>query len=138
MRQSALAIVALMFVGGVTFGQNQAQSGKGDDAETALIRAGDEQLVKAFNAGQADELAAMFLPKGELIDEHGQAYQGQQEIKDLHGKYFAKFPGAKLTLVIDSIRLVGPVAIEEGTRLLTTNDAASQARLRYIPVRTKT
>src|SRR5437660_898443 len=59
-------------------------------------------------------------------------------ILDLHAMYFAKFPGAKLTLVIDSIRLVGPVAIEEGTRLLTTKDAASQARLRYIAVRTKT
>jgi hypothetical protein len=41
------------------------------------------------------------------------------------------------SLVIDSIRLVGPVAIEEGTRLLTTKDAAGQARLRYIAVRTK-
>src|SRR5438105_10043590 len=114
MRRFDVVIAALMFMGGIAQGQNTSQSGKGDDAETALIRASDEQLVKAFNAGQADELAAMFLPKGELIDEHGQAYQGQREIKDLHATYFAKFPGAKLTLVIDSIRLVGPVAIEEG------------------------
>src|SRR5438876_950570 len=107
MRRSASAMVVLVFVGGLSFGQNPSQTGDGDDVEIAQIRTGDEQLVKAFNAGKADEVAAMFLPKGELIDEHGHIYQGQQGIQDLHAKYFAKFPGAKLTLIIDSIRLVG-------------------------------
>src|SRR5205807_5003243 len=94
---------------------NSARPQTQDGVETAKIRASNEQFVAAFNAGKAGDVAAMFLLKGELIDEHGRAYQGQEEIKDLHAKYFEKFPGAKLILIIESIRLVGPVAIEEGT-----------------------
>ena len=47
-----------------------------DDAAIAAVRKSDEQLVAAFNAGKADEVAGMFLPKGELIDEEGTVYQG--------------------------------------------------------------
>jgi len=108
-----------------------------DDADTAQIRAADEQLVKAFDAGKADEVAALFLPKGELIDEQGTVHQGQQEIKDLLTKFFAKFPGAKLTLDVESIRIAGSVAIEEGTRHTTTKDGAERGQVRYIKVRTK-
>lgn len=109
-----------------------------DDADAKQIRAADEQLVKAFNAGKADDLAALFLPKGELIDEQGNAYQGQAELKDLFAKYFGKFPGATLALEIESIRVVGPVAIEEGTRHMATKDSAAKAEVRYITVRAKT
>src|SRR5262249_15794222 len=108
-----------------------------NDPDTAAVRAADEQLVKAFNAGKADEVAALFLAKGELIDEQGTIYQGQQEIKDLLTKFFAKFPGAKLTLNVDSTRVVGPVAIEEGSRHTTTKDDVQRAQVRYIAVRTK-
>ncbi|MCE9552724.1 MAG: nuclear transport factor 2 family protein [Planctomycetes bacterium] len=94
--------------------------------------------MKAFNAGKADELTEMFLPKGELIDEEGTIYQGQREIKDLLSGFFAKFPGAKLALDIQSIRLVGPVAIEEGTRTITTKDGANKSQFRYLAIRTKT
>jgi len=109
-----------------------------DAAETTAIKASDEALVKLFDAGKAAEIAALFLPKGELIDEEGVVYQGQAEIKDLLTKFFAKFPGAKLTLSIESIRLVGPVAIEEGTRYTTTKEGKDRAQVRYIAVRTKT
>jgi len=107
------------------------------DTDTAPIRTADEQLVKAFNTGKADEIAAMFLDKGELVDEQGTIYQGQQQIKDLLTKFFAKFPGAKLALNVDSIRVIGPVAIEEGTRHTTTKDEVDRSQVRYIAVRTK-
>jgi uncharacterized protein (TIGR02246 family) len=108
-----------------------------DDAETAAIKAADEQLIKAFNAGKVDELAEMFLPKGELVDEEGLVHQGQEAIKDLLAKYFAKFPGAKLTMEVDSIRIIGPVAFEEGTRTTTTKDDAEMAQVQYSMIRTK-
>lgn len=118
--------------------QPPAQASAQDAAETAQIKAHAEALVKAFDAGKVDELVGMFLPKGELIDEEGVVYQGQAEIKNLLTKFFAKFPGAKLTLSIESIRLVGPVAIEEGTRYTTTKEGQNRAQVRYIAVRTKT
>jgi len=108
-----------------------------NDPDTAAIRAADEQLVKAFNAGKADELAAMFLPKGELVDEEGIVYAGQAAIKDLLTKFFEKFPGAKLTHDVDSIRVIGPVAFEEGTRTIVTKDESDAAQVSYILIRTK-
>jgi uncharacterized protein (TIGR02246 family) len=80
----------------------------------------------------------VFLPKGELIDEAGTVYQGQQEIKALLSAFFTQFPGAKVAHDIESVRLVGPVAIEEGTRTMTTADGVEKSRFRYIAVWAKT
>jgi uncharacterized protein (TIGR02246 family) len=108
-----------------------------NDADTAAIRAADERLVKAFNAGKADELAALFHAKGELLDEQGVLHEGQAAIKGLLTKYFDAFPGAKMTVEVDSIRVVGPVAFEEGTRTITTKDETGKAIVHYSLVRTK-
>ncbi len=107
------------------------------DPSTAEISGVSEKLAAAFNGGKADEVAAMFLAKGELIDEKGTVYQGPAEVKDLLTAFFEKFPGTQMKDEIDSIRLVGPVAIQEGTRITTTK-GGSAARIRYISVLAKT
>lgn len=109
-----------------------------DAVAIAAVRKSAEQLVTTFNAGKADAVAGMFLPKGELIDEQGIVYQGPQEIKDLLKAFFQQFSGAKLATNIESIRLVGPVAIDEGTRTMTTADGAVKSQFRYIAVWAKT
>lgn len=109
-----------------------------EDAAIAQVRKSAEQVTTAFNAAKVDEVAAMFLPKGELIDEDGTVYQGEKEIKDLLSAFFKKFPGTKLSLNIESIRIVGPVAIEEGTRTMKAKDGTTQSQFRYISVRAKT
>lgn len=105
-----------------------------DDAAIALIRKNGEQLVAAFNAGNADDVTAKFLPKGELIDENGTIYQGEKEIKELMSAFFTRFPGTNLTINIESIRIVGPVAIEEGTRTMKAADGATRSQFRYLTV----
>ena len=105
-----------------------------EDAAQAAVRQRAEQLVTAFNAGKSDDIAACFMPRGELIDEAGTVYQGSQEIKGLLNAFFKEFPGAKLALNIESVRLVGPVAIDEGTRSMTTADGAVRSQFRYIAV----
>jgi uncharacterized protein (TIGR02246 family) len=107
------------------------------NADEAAVRASGQQLVAAFNAGKAADVAALFLPEGELIDEHGKVYAGRQPITELLTKFFARFPNAKVNLEVDSLRVVGPVAIEEGTRLTTTADNQQAAEIRYLAVRTK-
>ncbi len=57
--------------------------------------AGSVQLAKAFNDGKVDELVAMFVPTGELVDEQGTIHRGPQEIKALLTAFFKKFPGAR-------------------------------------------
>jgi len=115
----------------------------GDDEPAATeIRAGAAATVAAFNAGKADDMASVFAPKGELIDEEGNVYQGRKELADGFTKFFQKFPGAQLRLDIESIRQFGPdLAIEEGTRYITApskeKGAVAKAQLRFSAVRRK-
>ncbi|MGD9647115.1 MAG: nuclear transport factor 2 family protein [Pirellulales bacterium] len=109
------------------------------DNETAeAIHQNAKTLVAALNAGKAAEVGGMFLPKGELIDEAGTVYQGPSEIEALLTKFYERFPGAKLTIEVESIRPVGPVAIEEGSRTFASADGDLQARFRYIAIWAKT
>lgn len=136
-RRAAIGLTllcSLLFAGR----EKSARAQGPDDAAIAAIRKSAEKMATAFNAGRVDELAAAFLPTGELIDEAGTVYQGQQEIKNLLTRFFQKFPGVTLTFDIDSIRLVGPVAIEEGTRTMTTKEGRTRSQFRYVAVRTRT
>lgn len=108
-----------------------------EDPGVAEIRKATEKLTSAFGAGKSDELAAMFLVNGELIDEEGTVYQGQKEIKELAAAFFEKFPGTQVRNEIDSIRIVGPVAIQEGKRVTTAKDGTTST-VRYIGVLSKT
>jgi uncharacterized protein (TIGR02246 family) len=132
-RATSAAILGVILLAGTAL----AADGQ-DDPAIEAVRKSAEQVVQTFNAGKADQVAATFLPKGELIDEEGTVYQGQQEIKDLLQAFFKQFPGAKLAMDIESIRLVGPVAIDEGTRTMTTADGVEKSRFRYIAIWAKT
>lgn len=108
------------------------------DPAEAEIRASAEDFVKAFNAGDAAKVVAHFAESGEIIDEEGTQYQGTDEVKQLFGAFFLKFPGAKLVMDIESVRTVAPnVAIEEGTRVIMGKDEKDTAQVRYSSVRSK-
>lgn len=101
---------------------------------TEAIRADSEKLAVAFNAGNAEAVAQMFLATGELIDETGTIYQGEADIKGLLTAMFEKFPGVKLSMNRESIRALGPAVIEEGTRTLAVAGGENSAQFRYIDV----
>jgi uncharacterized protein (TIGR02246 family) len=127
---TAAALVGLLAVASAA----RAAQNEKEDAAIASVRESAQQVAKSFNAGKADEVAAAFLDAGELIDEQGVVHQGQPQIQELLSAFFTQFPGAKLALDIESIRLVGPVAIDEGTRTMTTADGELRSRFRYIAV----
>lgn len=108
--------------------------GENQELQAEIIAASDV-MSESFNAGNAEKIVAMFLTKGELIDEEGTVYQGHSEIKALLDQFFEKFSAARVNVEIESIREVGPVVIEEGTRTTTREDAASQVQ--YTRVWTK-
>lgn len=86
-----------------------------------------EKLVKSFNAGKADEVASLFVEQGEWIDDDGNKYEGRKSIQEVLTKYFETFPGAQISLEVEGIRLLGPLAIEEGIRTMTAGGKASEA-----------
>jgi uncharacterized protein (TIGR02246 family) len=106
-------------------------------AETE-IRMSAERMVQALNSARVDKVLELFLPEGELVDEAGTVYRGHDELQAVLAAYFERFPGAKTELQLEAIRVLGPVAIEEGTRTTTTADGKQQVTIRYIAVRTRT
>jgi uncharacterized protein (TIGR02246 family) len=110
-----------------------------DDASVeAAIRKQADATVAAFDRADAAGLADLFLAEGEMINEAGTVYRGRDELKSLFADFFGRFPGAKLTLQIESIRAIGPmIAVEDGARSITTTDGQSRANLRYTTVWSK-
>src|SRR5690606_14461861 len=91
--------------------------------EATAVTAATDEFVAMFNSGQVDRLTALFLPQAELVDDQGQTHQGVDQIRELLSKYFATYPNAKLTVETESLRITGPLAIQEGRRVITTPDA---------------
>jgi uncharacterized protein (TIGR02246 family) len=100
------------------------------------IRATSKKIAESFNAGKASDVAALFLSQCELTDEQGTVYRGRTAVKELLTKYFEKYPGVKMETDIDSIRLTGPVAIEEGIRTTRTKEGVT-AQVQYMAVYSK-
>ena len=135
LRRSAIGLLLLSLLNSVTVA-NAADTS--DEAAKAAVRKSAEGMAAAFNSGKVDALVVTFLPNGELIDEEGTVYQGQQEIRGLLNAFFQSFPGSKFATDVESIRIVGPVAIEEGKRTITTQDGSVKSHFRYIAVWAKT
>lgn len=110
-------------------------------ANDALLTAAETRASnfnKAFDEAKVEDLMKQFAADSEFVDEEGNIYQGKAEIEALFAAFFEKFPGAKLTTEVDSIRPVGAaMLIEEGTRVIATADGSNTAALRYLMVLTK-
>lgn len=104
----------------------------------AAVARDAEATIKAFNAGDAAALGAMFLDGGELVDEQGTVHAGRQAIAALFADFFKRFPKAVLEMQPTSARALGDaLVVEEGERRITTAEGAASAQVRYVVVRIK-
>lgn len=127
-----LALSCLMF--GIPF--VSAVQAEEEGSVEGAIRQATERASVAFNSGQAEQLAGMFLPQGELVDEEGTVYQGHQAISELLTAFFEAFPEAQGEMAPDVIRPISPtLVIEEGTRRVTGGRQGGIAQHRYLAVR---
>ncbi len=116
--------------------QEGAPTAEATDGEIATVQAISESLVAAYNAGDAEKLAACFTPKAELVDDAGNIYRGLEEIGAIFKAFREKFPTAKMELAVDSIRLAGEMlAVEDGTRTVTTEEAVAVNKYTMIYVK---
>jgi uncharacterized protein (TIGR02246 family) len=112
----ALNAICIMFPTALS----RAQEAQPADSFAAALKSRAAGFKKLFDEGKAAELAAQFLPDGELIDDQGNLYQGRGELQDLFERFFATYPDARLTFAVDSVRTIGSrLAIEEGTRTVS-------------------
>lgn len=78
-----------------------------------------EAYIRAYNAGDARSLAALFTDDAEMIDETGERLRGRATIEAVFGSMFRQRPGATLSVAPASLRFLGPdVAQEEGRNVV--------------------
>jgi uncharacterized protein (TIGR02246 family) len=102
-------------------GQNQSEpatqsTAPDTSADEDAIRANVEKFEKAYNAGDAKAIAALFTKDGQIVDKDGDEHQGRHEIEKAFSDLFAASPDKKIDIVVESIRFIGSnLAIETGT-----------------------
>ncbi len=107
-------------------------------AEEKAIRATAKDFVKAFNAADVKAVGALWAPEAEYVDESGESFQGRDAIEKVYTEVFQQYPGAMMTVKIDSIRLLGPdVALEKGVARVKSPGGLADMAARYTVVHSK-
>lgn len=99
-----------------------------------------KSFAAAFNAGDANKLAAHFAEDGEYVDDAGTLFKGRVNIEEEFAAFFKVFPGANLAVDVEQLRFVGDsMAIEEGTAAVTdaANESVTLSRYTVVHVRKK-
>jgi uncharacterized protein (TIGR02246 family) len=125
-----IAVSATAFACGKENGD--ASPANGSKSDRQAVGQVTQAFVKAFNAGSAEKVAALFVGEGELVDDAGTTHKGTAAIQDIFARFFEKFPGATSTMTADSLRVVTPsLAIEQGQRIVSAKGNQPAAASRY-------
>ncbi len=141
-----LAVCAMAVVGSwELFGVVGAEPVAGDaaapqkqSADEKAIRQSAAAFVKAFNAGDAQAIAALWTTDGEYVDPWGQRSEGREAIGKQYAEFFGARPDTKMKINVEAVRLLSDgAAIEEGTATLTTGQEATPSRAHYVAIHVK-
>ena len=67
-----------------------------------------EAFAKAYNAGDAKAIGALFVADGEIVSEEGESTQGREGIELVFATIFKEHPKTHIDLASGSIRFIGP------------------------------
>ena len=108
-----------------------AQSDSNTQKEQA-VRAIATLYRNAFNQGDAQALADLYVENGESIDQTGLRLNGREAIAKAFEQFFAQHKGVSLTVNIQSIDFPQPNrAVEIGTTQITSADATPPVDNQY-------
>jgi uncharacterized protein (TIGR02246 family) len=86
-----------------------------DSAQLAAVKKTAQAYAKAFNAGDAKALAALWTKDGEYVGPDGETIRGRAAIEAEYAEFFKKNPKASLEVQVDAVRVFGRhTAVEEG------------------------
>lgn len=95
---------------------DKAQPATDRSADESAIRANIERFVKAYNAGDAKAVAALFTPDAYIVGKEGSTTHGREGIAQTFAELFKNKPEKDIEVVVESIRFLGPdLALEVGT-----------------------
>ncbi len=107
-------------------------------ADAEAIHAAANAFTEAFNKQDAQAVAAFWTKDGEYIDDTGREYLGREAIAACYSELLAARPGAKLQLILDSVRVMGGnVAIENGRAVVEPAPAGASGISSYTAVHVK-
>jgi len=97
--------------------------------EVAAVRKTADEFQRAFNAGDARAVAALWTLGGDYTEADGETLVGREMIESAYGDFFRANPQAKIEVEIENVRVLGPnVVIEEGTsKLIRAGEADESA-----------
>ena len=104
----------------------------GQEKQDAPIRAVVEQFVQAYNAHNAKQLAELFLPEAQIVNEDGHVIQGRAQIEKLFAGLFEESPKSQIAVTIESIKFIGTaLAVETGSTITTPAPGSIPEHGRY-------
>jgi uncharacterized protein (TIGR02246 family) len=116
--------------------QPTGQDGKGKEKLGHGKRV--QEFLAAFNRGDAKAVAGFWTPEGEYVDAVGNHYKGRTALEKLYRKVFTANKGAKLTITVISVRMVGTdVALEDGITEVTPAEGGPPSVARFLAVAVK-
>ena len=105
-----------------------------NSSDEQVIRAQAVEFAKAYAAGDADKIAAMWCLDCSFTDSDGKRYHGRDAILKLYKRWFHECGPQAMTVKIDSLTFPTPdVCLEEGTTVVGASDKG-----RYTVVHQKT
>lgn len=113
------------------------RTARGNDEKA--IRTLLDAFTKAFNAGDAEAVAATYTENGIVVDEDGERIEGRAAIREQYARTFADDPGSTIAIEVESLRVLGPeTAIEDGRTTITPANGAGPPELsRFVAVYVK-
>jgi uncharacterized protein (TIGR02246 family) len=125
------APVGTQSVAGVQPGGPRAILTQRPEDEKAIHSIADA-YARAYNAGDARALAALFGDDAEMIDEDGEHLRGRPMIEEVFRSIFKQRPGATIKIIPASLRFLGPdVAQEEGQTLVQARSGQAPTTRHY-------
>lgn len=118
--------------------QEVADAKKAAEVDLSDVEAAAADFEKAYNSGNAEQLAALFLEDAEIVDEDGSIVQGRASIQSRFAVVFQEFPKAHIAIEITSLRQLSPdVAVEDGYSTTTLSADEPGSRSPYTVVHLK-
>jgi uncharacterized protein (TIGR02246 family) len=132
----ALGIVAIVATGGLMFtGCLSAGDPEGKKKEPPATGKRAEAFIAAFNKGDARAAASFWTPDATYVDELGHEYKGRAAIEQQYEKEFAEQKGAKISIHVDSRKVLSPdVVLEDGITEIAPADGSPPSQTRFSAV----
>jgi uncharacterized protein (TIGR02246 family) len=135
---AGVLVAALMAIAATAKQTSEAPRQAGVLAEDEQAIRVTANFVKAYNAGDAKAVSALFVERGEIVNEEGESVQGQAAIEQTFAEIFKSHPKSQIKVTIESVRFVSPtVAMEDGTSTVTHPSGERAEQNRYTVVHVK-